>query len=98
MRGGRLFADFACGMSAVRSCVWGSDGFFEGGAAGGATGVDEGARPLLAAIADVADRMVDQGSGYRCRRCGFGARNHHWQCPSCKGWDTLRPQHRMLAE
>ena len=45
MRGGRLFADFACGMSAVRSCVWGSDGFFEGGAAGGATGVDEGARP-----------------------------------------------------
>ncbi len=58
----------------------------------------EEVQPLLAAIADVAERMVDQGSGYRCRRCGFGARSHHWQCPSCKGWDTLKPQHRLLAE
>lgn len=55
-------------------------------------------RPLLGAIAEVSERMLDHGSGYRCKRCGFGARSHHWQCPSCKGWDTLRPQHRLLAE
>ncbi|MDZ3822620.1 MAG: lipopolysaccharide assembly protein LapB [Pseudoxanthomonas sp.] len=59
---------------------------------------DESMRPLLAGIAELAERMLDQGAGYRCKRCGFGARNHHWQCPSCKGWDTLRPQHRLLAE
>lgn len=60
--------------------------------------VDENARPLLAAINEVAGRMIDQGAGYRCKRCGFGARSHHWQCPSCKGWDTLKPQHRLLVE
>mgnify|MGYP002074583126 CR=1 FL=1 len=60
--------------------------------------VDESARPLLAAINEVAGRMIDQGAGYRCKRCGFGARSHHWQCPSCKGWDTLKPQHRLLVE
>jgi lipopolysaccharide biosynthesis regulator YciM len=59
---------------------------------------NDATRPVLAAIKDVAGRMVDQGAGYRCKRCGFGARSHHWQCPSCKGWDTLKPQHRLLAE
>ncbi|MCK9488126.1 MAG: lipopolysaccharide assembly protein LapB [Xanthomonadales bacterium] len=58
----------------------------------------EETRPVLVAIAEVADRMIDQGSGYLCRRCGFGARSHHWQCPSCKSWDTLKPQHRLLGE
>lgn len=55
-------------------------------------------RPVLAAIAEVSERMLDQGSGYRCKRCGFGARGHHWQCPSCKSWDSLKPQHRLLGE
>jgi lipopolysaccharide biosynthesis regulator YciM len=59
---------------------------------------DNATRPVLAAINEVAERMLDHGSGYRCKRCGFGARSHHWQCPSCKGWDTLKPQHRLLAE
>ena len=58
----------------------------------------EQTRPVLVAIAEVADRMIDQGSGYRCRRCGFGARSHHWQCPSCKSWDMIKPQHRLLGE
>ena len=22
---------------------------------------------------------------------GFGARSHHWQCPSCKEWGTVKP-------
>lgn len=59
---------------------------------------DETTRPVLTAIHEVAGRMVEQGSSYRCKRCGFGARSHHWQCPSCKRWDTLKPQHRLLAE
>ena len=59
---------------------------------------NDDARPALAAIAEVSERMLDQGSGYRCKRCGFGARSHHWQCPSCKSWDTLKPQHRLLGE
>ena len=22
---------------------------------------------------------------------GIGARTHHWQCPSCKEWGTVKP-------
>ncbi len=59
---------------------------------------DDATRPVLTAIHEVAGRMVEQGSSYRCKGCGFGARSHHWQCPSCKRWDSLKPQHRLLAE
>ena len=28
---------------------------------------------------------------YRCRGCGFEAKNIHWQCPSCLAWGTIKP-------
>ncbi|NRA62583.1 MAG: lipopolysaccharide assembly protein LapB, partial [Psychrobium sp.] len=28
---------------------------------------------------------------YRCKGCGFSARNLHWQCPSCQGWGLIKP-------
>ncbi|MDP2560333.1 lipopolysaccharide assembly protein LapB [Psychrobium sp. 1_MG-2023] len=28
---------------------------------------------------------------YRCKSCGFSARNIHWQCPSCQGWGSIKP-------
>ncbi|MCU0734023.1 MAG: lipopolysaccharide assembly protein LapB [Methylotetracoccus sp.] len=30
---------------------------------------------------------------YRCHRCGFQARELHWNCPSCHGWETIKPKH-----
>jgi lipopolysaccharide assembly protein B len=29
---------------------------------------------------------------YRCARCGFRAREYHWNCPGCTGWDTYPPR------
>jgi lipopolysaccharide biosynthesis regulator YciM len=29
---------------------------------------------------------------YRCTRCGFRAREYHWNCPGCTGWDTYPPR------
>jgi lipopolysaccharide assembly protein B len=29
---------------------------------------------------------------YRCTRCGFRAREYHWHCPGCSGWDTYPPR------
>ena len=29
---------------------------------------------------------------YRCSRCGFRAREFHWQCPGCTGWDSYPPR------
>jgi lipopolysaccharide biosynthesis regulator YciM len=35
--------------------------------------------------------LLVRNPSYRCSRCGFGARSHHWQCPSCKEWGTVKP-------
>lgn len=29
---------------------------------------------------------------YRCSKCGFRAREFHWQCPGCSTWDSYPPK------
>ena len=29
---------------------------------------------------------------YRCEACGFKARQFHWRCPGCGGWETYPPR------
>jgi lipopolysaccharide biosynthesis regulator YciM len=29
---------------------------------------------------------------YRCQSCGFKARQFHWHCPACGGWETYPPR------
>lgn len=29
---------------------------------------------------------------YRCSKCGFRAREFHWQCPGCTNWDSYPPR------
>ena len=29
---------------------------------------------------------------YRCDSCGFKARQFHWRCPACSGWETYPPK------
>ena len=29
---------------------------------------------------------------YRCSSCGFRARQFHWHCPACGGWETYPPR------
>ncbi len=36
-------------------------------------------------------QMVEDGSGYRCNSCGFGAKTMHWHCPSCHTWSSVKP-------
>jgi len=28
---------------------------------------------------------------YKCHQCGFTGKSLHWQCPSCKHWNTIKP-------
>ena len=35
-------------------------------------------------------KAFDQLPLYRCRNCGFEARQHYWQCPSCHSWDDTK--------
>lgn len=39
----------------------------------------------------VTEQLLVRNPSYRCNRCGFGARSHHWQCPSCKEWGSVKP-------
>ena len=45
----------------------------------------------LRTLKQITDQLVVRTNSYRCQRCGFGARAHHWQCPSCKHWGTIKP-------
>ncbi len=47
----------------------------------------------LRLLRDLTAALLEGQALYRCTQCGFGARAHHWQCPSCKSWSSLRPVH-----
>jgi lipopolysaccharide biosynthesis regulator YciM len=49
-------------------------------------------------LRNLTHKLLEGRAMYRCNHCGFGARAHHWQCPSCKGWATIRPIHSVISE
>lgn len=46
----------------------------------------------------VTARLMERQPGYRCSHCGFSGQTHHWQCPSCRNWDTTRTIQGVLGE
>ncbi len=55
-------------------------------------------RDVLQVLKQLTDQLVAGSPAYRCGRCGFGARSHHWQCPSCKNWNSVKPIHGPIGE
>jgi lipopolysaccharide assembly protein B len=55
-------------------------------------------REVLLALRQLTHQLVAGAPAYRCGRCGFGARSHHWQCPSCKNWGSIKPIHGVAGE
>lgn len=55
--------------------------------------VNEGTDPMatLHDLGHITDQLLVRNPSYRCSQCGFGARSHHWQCPSCRSWGTVKP-------
>ncbi len=49
------------------------------------------AEATLLDLKHITDQLLVRNPSYRCSRCGFGARTHHWQCPSCKEWGSIKP-------
>ena len=52
----------------------------------------------LKTLKQITDQLLVRSPGYRCQRCGFGARAHHWQCPGCKSWGSLKPVNGAVGE
>ena len=51
----------------------------------------EGLESTLRDLRLITEQLLVRNPSYRCSRCGFGARTHHWQCPSCKEWGSIKP-------
>ena len=56
------------------------------------------ARENFLILRDLTRKLLEGQAMYRCNRCGFGAKAHHWQCPSCKNWNTIRSIHGVANE
>jgi lipopolysaccharide biosynthesis regulator YciM len=56
------------------------------------------ARDNFLILRELTRKLVEGKAMYRCNRCGFGAKAHHWQCPSCKTWGSVRPIHGVVGE
>ena len=50
-------------------------------------GQDAAARRISRAM----QRIARSSPRYRCNVCGFSGNALHWQCPSCRSWETTRP-------
>ena len=59
---------------------------------------DGDARDNLLILKELTRKLVEGKAVYRCTRCGFGARAHHWQCPSCKSWGSVKPIHGVAGD
>ncbi len=40
-------------------------------------------------IEGIINRQFKSGRRYECQCCGYSVKTLHWQCPSCRSWDTL---------
>ncbi len=55
-------------------------------------------RDKLHVLKDVTDQILTNKSVYNCVHCGFSGKSLHWQCPSCKHWNTIKPIHGVEGE
>ncbi len=49
-------------------------------------------------IRDIMAKLLSAKPVYRCNNCGFNSKSMHWQCPSCKQWNTVKPIHGIEGE
>ncbi|MDJ0657489.1 MAG: lipopolysaccharide assembly protein LapB [Xanthomonadales bacterium] len=56
------------------------------------------ARENLLILQDLTSKLMEGKPVYRCNQCGFGTRSLHWQCPSCKSWNSVKPIHGVAGE
>ena len=52
-------------------------------------GKDDGELRLLSSLLS---NHTQKLARYRCSKCGFRAREFHWNCPGCTSWDTYPPR------
>lgn len=56
------------------------------------------AREDLLILRDLTSQLLEDKPKYRCHHCGFSAKSLHWQCPSCKEWNRIKPIYGVEGE
>lgn len=49
-------------------------------------------------VRDIVRKLLSVKPVNRCNNCGFSSKSMHWQCPSCKRWNTVKPIHGIEGE
>ena len=49
-------------------------------------------RSELEMVKSLVHNHTQRLSRYKCENCGFRARQFHWQCPACAGWESYPPR------
>ncbi len=52
---------------------------------------NEAVREKLRILKDVSEKLLQNRAVYQCDICGFSGKTLHWQCPSCKKWNSIKP-------
>ncbi len=48
-------------------------------------------RENLKLLEGLTEALLENKAIYKCHTCGFSGKSLHWQCPSCKHWNTTKP-------
>jgi lipopolysaccharide biosynthesis regulator YciM len=52
---------------------------------------DAEVRDSLLILKDLTSQLMHNKPLYSCTQCGFTGKALHWQCPSCKRWNAIKP-------
>jgi len=56
------------------------------------------AKENLLLLKDITSQLLKNRPIYKCSECGFTGKTLHWQCPSCKLWNTVKPIQGLEGE
>jgi lipopolysaccharide biosynthesis regulator YciM len=54
-------------------------------------GSEGAARENLQILKDITAKLVERYPIYKCDNCGFTGKTLHWQCPTCRTWNSTKP-------
>lgn len=52
----------------------------------------------LLILRDLVAQLLKNKPIYKCGHCGFAGKSLHWQCPTCKEWNAVKPIHGVEGE
>ena len=51
----------------------------------------ERSRPGAQVVVEMLDQLIESKPIYHCHQCGHEGKVLHWQCPSCRAWNSVKP-------